>query len=68
MMLIGAHTMTCATLVGHSDVQSAVGAILGPHHLISTLHWCHCSSHIFGGLTKCPLEKQTGNISHSMDG
>ena len=29
-----------ATLVGHRDVQSAVEAILGFHHLITTLHWC----------------------------
>ena len=35
---ISTHTMTHATLVGHRDVQSVVGAILGPHNLISALH------------------------------
>ena len=50
--------MAHATLVGHRDVQSAVGAILGPHHQITTLHWCHCSSHDFGDVAKCPPEKQ----------
>ena len=34
----GTHTMAHTTLVGHKDVQSAVGEILGPHHLISILH------------------------------
>ena len=37
MTPIGIHTMAHAILIGHRDVQSAVGAILGPHHL-STLH------------------------------
>ena len=46
-------------IVGHRDVQSAVRAILSPHHIISVLHWCYFSSHDFGGLAKCPLEKQT---------
>ena len=32
------HNGPC-TLVGHRDIQSAVGVILGPHHLISALHW-----------------------------
>ena len=35
---ISTQTMTHATLVGHRDVQSVVGAILGPHNLISALH------------------------------
>ena len=56
---IDAYIMAYATLVGHRDVQSAVGAILGPYHLISTLHWCHYSSCDFGGLAKCLPEKQT---------
>ena len=38
MMPIGTHTMIHTTLVSHRDVQSAVGAILGSHHLISALH------------------------------
>ena len=50
--------MACA-LIGHRDVKSAVRTILGPHHLIVALHWCYCSSHDFGMLEKCPLEKQT---------
>ena len=54
--------MARATLVGHRDVQSAVGAILGPHYLINALHWYHCSSHDFEGSAKSPLEKQTFNI------
>ena len=58
-MPIGAHTMAHATSVGDIDIQSVVGTTLGPHHLISALHWCHCSSHDFGGLEKCPPEKQT---------
>ena len=32
---LGAHTMAYATLVGHRDVLSAVGAILGPYHVIT---------------------------------
>ena len=55
MMPIGTHAMAHALLVGHK----AVGAILGPHHPFGTLHWCHCSSCDFGGLAKCPPEKQT---------
>ena len=51
----GTHTMAHATLVGHRDVQSAVGAILGPYHLISALHLC---SHDFQGSAKCLPEKQ----------
>ena len=43
-MPTGAHTMAYSTLVGHRDIQSAVGAILDTHHLISALHWQHCSS------------------------
>ena len=39
MTPIGTHTMAHATLEGHRDVQPAMGAILGPHHLISALHW-----------------------------
>ena len=38
LMPIDAHTMGHTTLIGHRDVQSAVGAILvGLHHLINTL-------------------------------
>ena len=58
MMPVGVHTMTHAILVGHRDVQSAVGAILDPHHLISALHWCHYFSRDFGGSAKCPPGKQ----------
>ena len=53
-----AHTMAHATLVGHRDIQSAMGAILGSHHLISALHWCYCSSCDFGESAKSPPEKQ----------
>ena len=35
-MPIGTYAMAHATLVGHRDVQSTMGAILG---LISILHW-----------------------------
>ena len=36
-MSIGTHTITyVCTLVGHRDVQSTLGAILGSHHLIIT--------------------------------
>ena len=60
MMLIGTHTMACGTLVGLRAIQSVVGAILGPHHLINTFHWFHCCSNDFDkGLAKCPPEKQT---------
>ena len=41
---------------GQRDIQSAVGAILGPYHLSGALHWCHCSSCDFGGLAKCAPE------------
>ena len=58
MMLIGAHTMAHVTLVGHRDDQSAVGAILGPYHLINALYWCHCSGHD-QRVRKCPPQKQT---------
>ena len=37
----------------------SVGTNSGPHCPISILYWCHCSSCDLGGLTKCPLEKQT---------
>ena len=57
-MPISAHTMAHATFLGHRDIQLTVEAILGPHHLISILHWYHCSNHGFGGLAKCPLERQ----------
>ena len=56
------HTMAHATLVGHRDVQSAVGTILGLHRLISALHWSHCSNHDFGELAKCPSESGPINI------
>ena len=58
MVPVGVHTMAHTILVGHRDVQSAVGAILDPHHLISALHWCHYSSRDFGGPAKCPPGKQ----------
>ena len=32
------------------------GSSFSPHQLINSLHWCHCSSHVFGGLVKCPLK------------
>ena len=32
------HTMAHITLIGHRDVQSAVGTILCPYHLIGALH------------------------------
>ena len=53
------HTMAHATLIGHTDIQSAVGIVLGPHHQIGNLLWCHCSNRYFGGLEKCPPGKQT---------
>ena len=53
------HTMAYATLVGHSDVQSAVRAILYLLFLTSALHWHYCFSYDFGGLLKCPSDKQT---------
>ena len=31
------HTMTYVTLIGHRDIQSAVGAILSTHHLATHL-------------------------------
>ena len=37
MTLTGNHTMAHATVVGYRDVQSAMEAILGPHHLIRNL-------------------------------
>ena len=30
----------------HWWAREAMGAILGPHHSIDTLHWCHCSMHV----------------------
>ena len=45
----------------------AVGAILGPHHQIGTLHWCHCSSCDFGGVRKCPSRKADQSICNIMD-
>ena len=51
-MPIGFQTMAYATLVGHRDVQLAAGAILGTHHLISALHWCHHSNQDFRRLAK----------------
>ena len=50
MMPIADQILAYVTLVGHRDVQSAVVAIMGPYHLNSTLHWCHCSSCNFEGL------------------
>ena len=41
MMLTGSYTMAQATWVGHRDIQSALGAMLGPYYPISTLNWCH---------------------------
>ena len=46
----------------HWYATKTVVAILGPHHLIGTLHWCHCSSHDFGRLVKYPSGKQKVNI------
>ena len=58
MVPIGTYTMAHATLVDHTDIQSAAEAILGFNHLISTLHWCHCFIDDFGGLkNKCPPKK-----------
>ena len=56
MMPIGAHIMVHATLVGHRDVQSAVGTILDPYHIISTFHSI-VPIVTFGGSEKCPPEK-----------
>ena len=39
MMPIGTYVMAHTILISHRDIQSAVGAILDSHHLISTLHW-----------------------------
>ena len=60
-MPIGAHTLAYVTLVGQRDFQSEVGVTLGPHHLISSLHWCHCSSHDFGGSSR-KADQLTFNI------
>ena len=46
------HTMAQATLIGHRDVQSAVGAILSPHCLIGAYYPCHDFSYDFGGSAK----------------
>ena len=54
MMPVGTHTMAHTLLVGYI----AVGAILGPHYTIGTLHWCYRFSYDFGGLAKFPPEKQ----------
>ena len=35
------------TLLGHKDVHSEVGEIIGPHHLIGTLH-CSTSDSMEG--------------------
>ena len=51
------HNGPC-TLVGHREDQSAVGVILGPYHIISALHWCHCSSCNFVGSAKYSPQKQ----------
>ena len=59
MLPIGIHCH-----INNRDVQLAVGAILGPHNLFSTLHWCHYSSCYFEGLAKSSPEKQTVNILH----
>ena len=59
MTPIGVHTTAHATLLGHSDIQSAVAAILGPYHPIGAPHWCHHSSRDFGGQAKYPPEKKT---------
>ena len=60
--------MAHVTLIGNRDIQSAVGAILGPHHLISGLHWSYYSSH---GIVKLPTRKvdqSTFNIGYTGDG
>ena len=60
------HTKACGTLIGHRDLQSAVGIVLGPHCQIGNLHWCHCSSCYYGGLEKMPSRKvrRPVNIQH----
>ena len=50
------HTTAHATLIGHRDVQSAIGAILGSHHPPDVHYWSHGSSCDFGWSAKCPPE------------
>ena len=69
---VGTHIMAHATynLVNHTVVQSAVGAILGLHHLISTLHCCHCVSCHFGWLENAlqkSRSRQCGSYLASID-
>ena len=46
MIPIDAHTMMHDKLIGHRDVQSAVGAIFNPNHLIKALHCCYCYQNV----------------------
>ena len=45
--------MACVTLVGKRDIQSAVRKILGPHHIISALHWCHNYNYYVSSASCC---------------
>ena len=63
MIPIGTHTMAQATLVGYRDIQSAVGATLSPHHLISAVHWYHSSSHVFAELANALQKSRPRNIN-----
>ena len=51
--------MAHATLVDHRDIHSVLGAILGPHRVVSALHWCHCSSRDFGESAKLKADQLT---------
>ena len=51
-MPFGALTVVNAIVVARIDVQSAMGVILFPHHLTSTVHWCYCFSSHLGGSAK----------------
>ena len=53
MTAMDTHKMAYSTLIGHRDVHSEVGEVIGSHHLISALH---CSTHEFGGSAKCLKE------------
>ena len=46
--------------VPHWKATEAIRAILGPHHPVGALNWCHRSSHDLGGSAKCPSGKHTG--------
>ena len=58
-MPICAHTMVHATLVGHRDIHSTVGTVLGPHHLIVTSISAIVPVMIFEGQQNALQKEQT---------